>query len=111
MSVKGFDKKQIPIAIGSLVVVIAIMVCILVFGKTTSIPTLETTTEKSAEKTTAKKEKASTTTTTEYTRATTVPQEYKNTGAIIVQGNRAMEIFGKNENGLKRERYRYLGKQ
>ena len=101
MSVKGFDKKQIPIAIGSLVVVIAVMVCILVFGKTTSIPTLETT-EKSAEQTTAKKEKTSTTTTTEYTRATTTPQEYRNTGAIIVQGNRAMEIFGKNENGLKR---------
>ncbi|MDO5448620.1 MAG: DHHW family protein [Clostridia bacterium] len=101
MSVKGFDQKQVPIAIASLVVVVAIMVCILVFGKTTSIPTLETTTESSKEEQTTE-ESTTKETTTEYTRATTQAQEFKNTGAIIVQGNRAMEIFGKNENGLKR---------
>jgi len=100
MSVKGFDKKQVPIAIGSLVVVVAIMICILIFGKTTTIPTAETTAD-SKEQTTVQ-DQTTTTTTTEYTRATTVAQEYKNTGAIIVQGNRAMEIFGKNEPGMKR---------
>ena len=44
MSTKGFDKKQIPIAIGSVFVVFAIMICIIVFGKTTGKTDPETTT-------------------------------------------------------------------
>lgn len=101
MSVKGFSKEQTPIAIGSVFVVIAIMICILVFGKTTSIPT-ETTKAPSGDTKQTTGEKLSTTTTTEYKRKSTEAQEYKNTGSIIVQGTRAMEIFGKNEAGLTR---------
>ena len=100
MSVKGFDKKQVPIAIGSIVVAVAVMICILIFGKTTTIPTSEATTGN--EESTTKQDQTTTTTTTEYTRATTEAQEFKNTGSIIVQGTRAMEIFGKNEPGLQR---------
>ncbi|MBO4446361.1 MAG: hypothetical protein J5782_05385 [Clostridia bacterium] len=100
MSTKGFDPKQIPIAIGSVFVVVAIMICIIIFGKTTSIPKDNTDTTKNyKEPGTSETTKA---TTTEYTRASTTASEYKNTGAIIVQGDRAMEIFGLNENGMKR---------
>lgn len=99
MSTRGFDKKQIPIAIGSVFVVFAIMICIIIFGKTTGKPEPETTDKTYKEPDTSQTTKA---TTTEYTRATTQPQEFKNTGAIIVQGDRAMEIFGLNTNGMKR---------
>lgn len=101
MGVKGFDDRQVPVAIGSLLIVIAVMVCIILFGKTTKIPTKETTTTPDVPVTTEQNQ-TTTTTTTEYTRATTEAQEYRNTGSIIIQGNRAMEIWGKNEPGLLR---------
>lgn len=67
------------------------MICILIFGKTTTIPTPSATTGN--EESTTKQDQTTTTTTTEYTRATTEAQEFKNTGSIIVQGTRAMEIL------------------
>lgn len=105
IKISQFNKKQIPIAIGSVVAVVAIMVCIIVFGKDSTPPVQPSTT--SAPKTTAGTTKPTETTepisdappTEPPTQAPTVPptqppMEYTVQSSIIIQGTRAMEIYG-----------------
>lgn len=100
MSVKGFSDKQKPIAIGSVIIVIAVMVCILIFGKTTVLPSKEDTSADTTKTTSAKaKETTTEETTTEYKRETTTEGVVQGTGnsAIILQGTRCMELWGYTE--------------
>lgn len=116
--IKGFDKRQIPIAIASVIVVVAAMVAILVFGENTG-PTVESPESTSTsdvtqqtEPTTEPSEAVSeedlvkAESTTVPTTATTVPTttqqiEYSVQSSIILQGDRAMEIYGVAPNSLK----------
>lgn len=104
--IKGFSKQQIPIAIASIVVVAVVMVCIMVFGKS-SAPEVEAPSEKAStsqsEKTTkaedaakAPKEDESA---TQGTTAPPLPQnhgedEYQMYRNVAILGNRCMELYG-----------------
>lgn len=97
--IKAFDKKQIPVAIASVVVVVAVIVCILVFGKGSApkIPEKDTTKKKSPETSAVTKEettKESTTASTEATLPPTSSSDYEITRSVAIQGNRCMELYG-----------------
>ncbi len=115
--IKGFDKNQIPVAIASVLVVVAAMVAILVFGEDvgpsvkppedTSKPNITEQTEPTSKsETDITKETVSETTAppvTETTMPSTTTQamQYSVQSSIILQGDRAMEIYGVAPNSLK----------
>lgn len=110
--IKGFEKKQKPIAIASVLIVAAVMLAILLFGENTGPsvkpqegeaggktteqvkPTEDKTTEPVSESTTAPPQSTTAPTTTQ-------PTPYSTKGSIIIQGDRAMEIYGVAQNSLK----------
>ncbi len=110
--IKGFAKNQTPVAIASVLVVISVMMVILLFGKNASpavkpqdestTPKVEQTSEKESTSDVSKEES----TTPPPTETTTLPPstqapEYSVRSSIILQGDRAMEIYGVAENSLK----------
>lgn len=110
--IKGFEKKQIPIAIASVLIVAAVMLAILLFGENTgpSVKPQEGEAEgkiteqvKLTEDKTTEPVSESTTEPTQSTTAptTTQPTPYSTKGSIIIQGDRAMEIYGVAQNSLK----------
>lgn len=106
--IKSFDKKQVPIAIASVVVVVAVMTTILLFGESTGpgVAPSETVTEsKTAEQTVSTQptetETASPSTTAAPATTTTQATPYTVQSSIILQGDRAMEIYGVAPNSLK----------
>lgn len=95
--IKAFDKKQIPVAVASVVVVVAVIICILVFGKGSAPKTPEKDKTESKSQTTAsqtKKETTETTAETEVTLPPTSSSDYEITRSVAIQGNRCMELYG-----------------
>lgn len=112
--IKGFAKNQMPVAIASVLVVVSVMLVILLFGKNASpsvkpqddstVPTTEQTEPTSEEESTSDVTKEESTTPPVI--ETTVPPstqapEYSVRSSIILQGDRAMEIYGVAENSLR----------
>ena len=114
--IKGFDKNQIPMAIASVLVVVAAMMAILLFGENTgpsvkpqdevTEPQTSEQTEPVSESDTTKEAVSESTTlpiteTTAPTTTTTQAMQYSVQSSIILQGDRAMEIYGVAQNSLK----------
>lgn len=105
--IKSFDKKQVPIAIASVVVVVAVMTAILLFGENTGPgvePSEPVTESKTAEQTVSTQPTETETappSTTAPTTTTTQATPYTVQSSIILQGDRAMEIYGVAPNSLK----------
>lgn len=114
--IKGFDKNQIPMAIASVLVVAAAMMAILLFGENTgprvkpqdevTEPQTSEQTEPLSESDTTKEAVTESTTapiteTTAPTTTTTQAMQYSVQSSIILQGDRAMEIYGVAQNSLK----------
>lgn len=114
--IKGFDKNQIPMAIASVLVVAAAMMAILLFGENTgpsvkpqdevTEPQTSEQTEPVSESDTTKEAVTESTTapiteTTVPTTTTTQAMQYSVQSSIILQGDRAMEIYGVAQNSLK----------
>lgn len=95
--IKAFDKKQIPVAVASVVVVVAVIICILVFGKGSAPKTPKKDKTEGKSQTTAsqtKKETTETTAETEVTLPPTSSSDYEITRSVAIQGNRCMELYG-----------------
>lgn len=95
--IKAFEKKQIPIAIASVVVVVAVIVCVLVFGKGADTKKPEDTKEsksQAAASESKKETKPETSGTTEVTLPPTSAPDYEITRSVAIQGNRCMELYG-----------------
>lgn len=112
--IKGFDKNQISTAIASVLVVVAAMIAILLFGENTgpsvkpqdevTEPQTSEQTEPVSESDTTKEAVSESTTlpeTTAPTTTTTQAMQYSVQSSIILQGDRAMEIYGVATNSLK----------
>ena len=106
---KGFVGKQKPIAIGSIILVVIAMTLIMTFGKTTG--SIEKTTDKTSNNISVSNtntdntaESPSVTETTEVTN-TQAPTEnaidYKVQSVIVIQGDRAMEIYSVAKKSLE----------
>ena len=102
--IKGFDKKQVPVAIASVAIVIISMICILIFGKSAGVnapkhtdkesvvPSSKEVTSQNNQTKESSNQPISTTSPPPST--TTAPNmDYTVQSAIILQGNRAMEIY------------------
>lgn len=112
--IKGFDKNQTSTAIASVLVVVAAMMAILLFGENTgpsvkpqdevTEPQTSEQTEPVSESDTTKEAVSESTTlpeTTAPTTTTTQAMQYSVQSSIILQGDRAMEIYGVATNSLK----------
>ena len=109
--IKGFSEEQRPIAIASLVVVTITVISLLIFSDKigiSSVPKEASSTPKAEsqvgtsvknENFTQKKEPTTVMTTTAPT--TTQPMEFTVHSTIIIQGNRAMEIYSVAKNNLQ----------
>ncbi len=113
--IKGFDKKQVPVAIASVLVVVAAMLAILLFGKDAGpvVKPQDEVTEPSTTEQTEPQTESTENTSKEVTESTTVPPatsstapavtqatDYTVQSSIILQGDRAMEIYGVASNSL-----------
>lgn len=107
--IKGFDKNQIPMAIASVLIVVAAMMAILLFGEDTG-PSVKPQDEVTQPQTTEQTEPVSENDTTKEavsesttvaTTTTTQEMQYSVQSSIILQGDRAMEIYGVAPNSLK----------
>ncbi len=106
-NIKGFDKKQAPIAIVLTVAVVISIVSIFTFGdKSKEKPNAQTTNAMSSAKDTTKDLSKGTTkkgeNSTKKPPEISIPADYTTTQSIVISGTSAMEMYGISQNSLKR---------